>query len=205
MSDGTIAGKEDHKFVLGVDLDGVVSDFVGDVRLHAAEWFGVPLDTLTSSPDYSFTQWGHGMPEAYPALHKFAVVNRDMFINSKPILGAPQALRSLSEKGVYIRIITSRICIKCHHAEIVKQTVDWLEKHGIPYWDLCFVKDKLAVNADVYIDDSPGNILKLRKHGKSVITFGSSVNYGVPGLRANNWKEAEQMVLKARGRGIDND
>src|SRR6266850_4919108 len=133
MGDGTIAGKDVERFVLGVDLDGVVSDFVNDIRPHAAEWFGVPVESLTANPDYSFTQWGHGMPEAYPALHKFAVVHRGLFMNSKPMIGAPQTLRNLSEQHLYIKIITSRICIKWHHAEIVKQTVDWLEHHGIPY------------------------------------------------------------------------
>ena len=27
----------------------------------------------------------------------------------------------------------------------VEQTVAWLDHHGIPYWDLCFMKDKAAV------------------------------------------------------------
>lgn len=198
MSDGTIAGKEVKKFVLGVDLDGVVSDFVADVRPHAAEWFGVPIEDLTPDPDYNFSQWGHGMPQKYPYLHEFAVVQRGLFINSKPMAGAPQALRNLSDAGVHIRIITSRICISGHHAEIVKQTVDWLEKHGIPYWDLCFMKDKLSVNADLYIDDAPSNILKFKKFQRNVLIYKTSVNKGVEGEGADNWTDMEKLVLKAR-------
>lgn len=196
QSNEAIGGKLIKKFVLGVDLDGVVSDFVADVRTHAAEWLGKPIEQLTAEPDYEFTQWGiNEAPGGYPELHKFAIVHRNMFINSKVMPGAPQALRNLSAKNIYIRIITSRICIKWNHAEIVKQTVDWLEKHGIPYWDLCFVKDKLAVNADLYIDDSPSNILRLRKLGRNVAIFKTSVNKGVEGLGADNWENMQKLVL----------
>lgn len=198
MSDGTIAGKKTNNFVLGVDLDGVVSNFVYDVRPHAAEWFGVPIDSLTDKPDYNFSQWGNGMPNGYPKLHWFAVTQRGMFINSKPMDGAPQALRKLSDQGVHIRIITARICISGHHAEIVKQTVDWLEKHGIPYWDICFMKDKNAVAADLYIDDSPTNVLNLRGAGKKVLVFKTSVNKGVEGPGADNWIDIEKLVLEEK-------
>lgn len=187
-------------FVLGVDLDGVVSDFVRDVRPHAAEWFGVPVESLTDKPDYNFSQWGNGMPGAYPKLHWFAVTQRGLFANSKPMFGAPQVLRSLSDRGVHVRIITARICISGHHAEIVKQTVDWLDKHGIPYWDICFVKDKNAVAADLYIDDSPSNIAKLRAAGKKVLVFKTSVNAGVEGPGADSWAEIEQLVLEEKFR-----
>lgn len=196
MSDGTVAVNKLPKFILGVDLDGVVSDFVGDLRPIAAEYFGVPVESLSNQPDYNFTQWGHGLPAKYPELHKFAVVQRGLFINSKPVPGAIQALRRLSEEGIYIRIITSRICIKWHHAEIVKQTVNWLEHHGIPYWDICFVRDKTTIGADLYIDDSPGNVRSLTQAGKRVICYASSVNEGTEALtRTNNWGFIADVVL----------
>ena len=36
----------DAKFVLGVDLDGVVADFYTGLRVIAAEWLDVPIETL---------------------------------------------------------------------------------------------------------------------------------------------------------------
>ena len=38
----------------------------------------------------------------------------------------------------------------------------WLDNHGIPYWDLCFMRDKGDVGADLYVEDSPENIKSLR-------------------------------------------
>lgn len=186
------------KFVVGVDLDGVVSDFVHDIRPHAAEWFGVPVESLSEHPDYNFSQWGNGLPDSYPMLHWFAVTQRGLFIKSNPIKDAPQVLRRLSDAGVHIRIITSRICISGHHAEIVRQTVDWLERHGIPYWDICFVKDKLSVNADLYVEDSPSNVEKLKRFNRRVLMYKTSVNKGTNCEGADNWKDLEQLIMREK-------
>src|SRR5258708_9477032 len=159
-------------FVLAVDLDGVVSDFIRDIRPHMAEWLNVPLKSLSEYPDYNLTQWGiNEAPGGYPGFNKFAVEQRGLFINSRPIFGAPQALRQLSDLGIHIRIVTARLCISGSHAEIIKQTVDWLEKYGIPYWDICFMRDKCSVTADLYIDDSTSNIHKLQSMGKTALIY----------------------------------
>jgi len=47
----------------------------------------------------------------------------------------------------------------------VSQTIDWLDKNGIPYWDLCFMKAKEQVGANIYIEDNPSNVEKLRQEG----------------------------------------
>lgn len=41
------------------------------------------------------------------------------------------------------------------HAAAVQQTIEWLDHHGIPYKDLCFMREKDQVGADIYIDDAP--------------------------------------------------
>ena len=38
----------EDKFVLGVDLDGCVADFVGYMRTVYAEWSGVPVEKLAA-------------------------------------------------------------------------------------------------------------------------------------------------------------
>jgi beta-phosphoglucomutase-like phosphatase (HAD superfamily) len=51
--------------------------------------------------------------------------------------------------------------------------------------------DKAAVNADVYVEDSPSNIKQLVAAGADVIIFENSTNLDVPGERARDWTEAE--------------
>ena len=60
------------------------------------------------------------------------------------------------------------------------------------------MNDKVAVGAHVYIDDAPSNITQLRGQGYKTIVFSNSTNRGIEGPRAENWPEAEQLVLEAR-------
>jgi 5'(3')-deoxyribonucleotidase len=108
--------------------------------------------------------------------------------------GAPQVLRRLSDMGVRIRIITHRLLIKNFHRVAVQQTVDWLDGHDIPYWDLCFLADKSAVGADLYIEDSPRNVEQLRAEGHPTIVFTSPTNRHLQGPRADTWDDVFRMV-----------
>lgn len=186
---------ESRRFVLGVDLDGVVADFYDGLRPLAAEWLGVPEDSLTHEVSYRLKEWGiPDAPGGYEALHRFAVTQRDLFRRLDPIPGAPVALRRLSARDIRIRIITHRLYIKWFHQEAVEQTVEWLDYYDIPYWDLCFMRDKAAVGADLYIEDAPRNIQELRADGHETIVFANSTNRELGEPRAETWEEAEEMV-----------
>ena len=62
--------------IIGVDLDGVCSDFYGRMREIAAEWFERPLDELTTDVSYELREWGIEKPDQYESLHRFAVTQR---------------------------------------------------------------------------------------------------------------------------------
>jgi uncharacterized HAD superfamily protein len=113
-----------------------------------------------------------------------------------PLKGAPQAIRRLGTEGVRIRVITHRLVVRHFHETAVAQTVRWLDGHGIPYWDLCFMRDKGQVGADLYVEDSPDNIAKLQEQvgAERVLILSNSTNLDVPGDRAENWEEAEGMI-----------
>lgn len=182
-------------FVLGVDLDGTCADFYAGLRPIAAEWLGVSEASLGNEFSWDLPEWGVAQaPGGYPKLHQFAVLQRDLFRTLKPMPGAPQVLRRLSEMGVRIRIITHRLLIKHFHRAAVLQTVEWLDGHDIPYWDLCFLADKSAVGADLYIEDSPRNVEQLRAEGHRTIVFTSPTNRQLPGPRADTWEQVFEMV-----------
>lgn len=185
----------DRQFVLGVDLDGVVADFMRGLKPIAAEWLGVKESDLTDEVRYGFPEWDLEPAGGYDSLHRFAVKERDLFVNLPPLAGAPAALRRLSARGVRIRIITHRLYIPWFHREAINQTTEWLETHGIPYWDLCFMRDKAAVGADLYLEDNPSNVLALRGDGHDTIVVSNSTNRDLAGPRAGNWGEVEALVL----------
>jgi len=49
--------KDPSSFVLGVDLDGVVADFIAGLRPIAAEWLGKPVDSLSPEVTFGFPEW----------------------------------------------------------------------------------------------------------------------------------------------------
>jgi 5'(3')-deoxyribonucleotidase len=180
--------------IIGVDLDGVCADFYSRMREIAAEWFECPLDDLTAEVSYGLAEWGVKSPEQYQSLHRFAVLQRGLFESTPMMHGARKYLRMLSDEKARIRIITHRLFIQYFHRAAVSQTIDWLDKNGIPYYDLCFMKDKEQVGADLYIEDSPQNVESLRKKNLYTICFANSTNVGVGEPRVGSWQEAYDLI-----------
>ena len=183
-------------FVLGVDRgDGVCADFYAAMRPIVAEWLGVDEATLSEKFTYGLKEWGVRDTKHYKGIHRFAVTQRDLFGTVPVITGAGASLRRLSDQGVHIRIITHRLFISYFHQEAVRQTVEWLYLEAIPYWDLCFVKEKVDVGADLYIEDSPDNIEALERDNKPVIVFTNPTNEDLDAqLRADTWDDVEGIV-----------
>ena len=181
--------------VLGVDLDGVCADFYGHMRGITAEWFERDIKTLTPDVSYGLPEWGV-KPDEYASLHRFAVTQRDLVSSVPMIPGARSVLRQLSSEGYRIRIITHRLFIQYFHEMAVRQTIEWLDRHGIPYWDLCFMKQKDQVGADIYVEDSPSNVVALRKSGHYTICFANSTNKRVEKPRAENWDAVYKLIKK---------
>jgi hypothetical protein len=116
------------------------------------------------------------------------------------MLGAPAVLRRLSAVDVRIRIITHRFFIKFFHQVAACQTIEWLDYHDIPYWDLCFMQEKAAVGAELYIEDSPSNVERLRADGLETIVFTNWTNEHLPPPRADTWDQVVDFVLDAKSR-----
>lgn len=182
--------------VIGVDLDGVCADFYSKMREIAAEWLEVDINSLTPAPTYGLREWGIKNTDAYERLHRFAVTQRQLFESSQVIRGARRVLRLLSNQNYRIRIITHRLFIHFFHETAVRQTITWLDRNGIPYRDLCFMKEKEQVGAHIYIDDGPGNIKALRDHGHYAICFANSTNTEIEDPRAKDWDEVYRLIKK---------
>ena len=188
-----MAARSPDQFILGVDLDGVVADHTYRFREIYAEMRGIDPETLPLERSWDFTEWGIG-PDEYPALHKTAVLDHDMFRTMPVIEDAADVLWRLSDAGVWIRIITHRLYVHWGHEKAVADTAFWLDANRIPYRDLCFLGAKPQAEAHAYIDDAPHNIIELREHDNTVIAFDQAYNRHVDGLRARSWNEVETIV-----------
>lgn len=180
--------------IVGVDLDGVCSDFYARMRVIAAEWFECRTEDLPKEVSYGLTEWGIESQDQYESLHRFAVTQRELFKTSPMMPGTRRYLRMLSDEGARIRIITHRLYVHYFHRVAVSQTIDWLDYHGIPYWDLCFLKAKEQVGADIYVEDSPENVQRLRSQDLYTICFANSTNRDIEEPRATSWEEVYSLV-----------
>jgi 5'-nucleotidase len=191
--------------VLGVDLDGVCADYEGAFRASVARQLTRAPDTMPPQTVMdAYSQWGLSFEEFEDA-HRRAVLDDRMFRNMEPLPGVSDALWELSDLGVWIRIITHRLIFNWAHETSAADTAAWLDQHKIPYRDLCFIGDKPNVGADIYIDDSPGNIISLRDAGKTAIVFDQPYNRDLPGPRATSWDDVVTTVraeLDARDRQV---
>jgi 5'-nucleotidase len=191
--------------VLGVDLDGVCADYEGAFRASVARQRSRDVDSLPAQTVMdAYSQWGLDFDE-FEEAHRRAVLEDRMFRHMQPLPGVSEALWELSDLGVWIRIITHRLIFNWAHETSAADTAAWLDQHKIPYRDLCFIGDKPNVGADIYVDDSPGNIISLREAGKTAIVFDQPYNRDLPAPRATSWDDVVATVrseLDARDRQV---
>jgi 5'(3')-deoxyribonucleotidase len=181
-------------FILGVDLDGVCGDYTIAFRAVVAADRGVDPGPLGDARSWDFAEWGIDSPEEFDRLHRLAVLEHRMFRDMPAMEGVAESLWRLSDAGVWIRIITHRLCVNWGHAVAVADTVSWLDATGIPYRDICFLGAKPEVEADCYVDDASHNVAALRAAGNHVIVFDAPYNQDVEGPRARSWSDVEDLV-----------
>lgn len=191
------------EFVIGVDLDGVVADYESKLREIAAGIMGLGQNKFPVASHWSLLESGWPFEDEahFLEIHKEAVSAHGLFRRLSPIAGASDALWRMSDAGVRIRIITHRLVVNFAHSATVSDTVNWLDDKRIPYRDICFVRDKAEVGADLYIDDSPANIVALRLAAgdEAAMVFDQLYNRHVPGLRARAWDDILSKVAQETG------
>ena len=182
-------------FVLGVDLDGVCGDYTAAFAEVVAQEKGCRVADLPVERSWDFAEWDLEPHGGFDALHRKGVMELGMFRSMPMLPGCAEALWRLSDAGVWIRIITHRLVVHWGHQVAVADTVAWLDEHGIPYRDLCFLGRKPEVEADCYVDDAPHNVLALREQGNHTLVFDAPYNADVPGPRVRDWAEVHEAVL----------
>lgn len=185
--------------IIGLDLDGVTLDYTSALRAAASRQLGVPESELPEPTSYSFVQsgWGFDSEAHFAEVHGNAVDTEELYTNLDPIPGSPEALQKLSAMGYHIRVITSRFVNHGQHAKVLTQTAENLDRLGIPYNDIVFTARKADIFADVYIDDSPSNVVSLReKTGRPVLVFTAPYNGDMPAPRADNWDDVTDYITR---------
>lgn len=167
---------------IGVDLDGVVYEFVDALR-SLLIWRGRIVEPVPPATHWSFYKdWGLTTPEFLDILCEGIV-----FLTGHPTAGAIRGLVRLRNAGHTIHIVTHR------SAEAATET--WLHTHGVPYDSLTFSEDKTCVPVDVFIDDRKENYDAIEAAGILAFLYDRPWNAGHPGRRVANWAQFTQEVF----------
>ena len=176
-------------FVLGLDLDGVVGDYTAAFRPVVAQIKGQSIESMPDPVDFALWNcpgWNIKDKADYTELHRIALNEFHIYRDMPVYEGAIEHINQLVEMGVRIKIVTTRLFTKGDYHKVLTDTSIWLEKNNIPFDEICFVRDKPAVGAHLYIDDAPHNITEIQSElgHDSVIIYDQPWNQGIEGIRA---------------------
>ncbi|MGH4015840.1 MAG: 5' nucleotidase, NT5C type [Pseudonocardiaceae bacterium] len=144
---------------IGVDLDGVVADFVsGWVQRYNAE-FGTRLRACDAVEWHAAVRLTHftSTGEFWRWARHAGRGGRSLFRDLPRYPGAVEGLRGL-QRLAHVVIITTK------PQWAVADTLAWLGDLDLPLREVHVTGDKTAVECQVYVEDSPEQLAALRRH-----------------------------------------
>ena len=176
---------------IGLDVDGVLTDFEWFLDFYARKLFGKKFQSDKEQYKFEDRFFCSSKDEV-----RFYARYLWRYIHKIPICeGAAAVIRALREQGNKIYIITARALassrknpISLMMRNILKK---WLEKNGVEYDEILFVSSSNSViekcalakclKLDYFIEDAPYNIRELAKITK-VICMTANYNLNIPNI-----------------------
>jgi 5'(3')-deoxyribonucleotidase len=134
---------------LGIDLDGVVANFIKGWMSFYNRDFGTGLVVENSQRWNDLVDLTHFEDMGQFWDWSSDLDGRSVFWHLEPFPGAIEALRELANTGHDIVIITTK------PEFAVGDTHEWVARHEIPAAEVHILDDKWLVACDVYLDDGP--------------------------------------------------
>ena len=143
----------EQELIFAVDIDGVLRDNLSKMVEIYNHYFN---DNKTCEDVVDFK-----CENIFPRIEKetgvkasewfFQLHSAEVFEDSLPFEGALEAFNGLQQYGKVIIVSYQKT------TENKIQALKWLEKHGFPTTDVCFLKDKTLLHTDYLIDDNDWN------------------------------------------------
>jgi len=176
---------------IGIDLDGVVYDWVDALRRFLVD-NGRSADEFPPPTTWNFWgEWGLTEHEFWDATGR-GIEAGVIFGTGDPIPGSADVISDLVCDGHKVHIVTARR----RNQAAAELTLRWLTCQGIPYHSLTFSHDKTIVPVDVFIEDNVDNAREVdRRPGSMAILLDQPWNQGAPDLlRARDWHEVARLI-----------
>lgn len=183
-----------HK-TINVDVDGVLFPFVRELLETK---FPEQVDTRVDK----WEMWeclGISQEEWFEKF-RHAVEHEALFLRGHPPYATSKILNRLSNDGFKIRIVTRRLVHSGLHKKAINHTVEWLDEHEIPYWDIVFMgsksENKGDYPAEYAIDDNVEHYLQYLSRGTIAFLWDQPYNRILPvnNYRVNSWVELYEKI-----------
>lgn len=175
------------KLRIGVDLDGVVANFVDGFR----EWCRANGHTHEMPPPDRYNIWEVWGLTRQEWDDSFARACHDgLFYTLTPYDDAVESIRKLKQDGHFIHIITYRV-----RPDVQLDTINWLTKHHVPYDALSFSKEKAGFPLDVMLEDTAANVQPVENAGVPCYLIDRPWNRSyIHPRRVSSWKEFVEIL-----------
>lgn len=190
-----VAGDQSRSKVIGVDIDGVLTDeMVGGENIWQKEIEAYFPELCLLEPNFSFTAaYGLSLEKVDEFMAERAL---SIFRAVKPQEGSRELLDLLQEVGFTVHLITAR---QTCYEEV---TIQWLTRHGFQYNSLWFEDDKgtlcRRLGVELFVDDYWDNCLDIRDQGIMSLLMSAPHNIGYPPepgiVRVRNWQEVGAQI-----------
>ena len=170
---------------IGVDIDGVLRDFIGALTAQYKKDFpDHKVNPITRWDLHPFFPIGEGIYD-----YVFNTRPKEIFEFGNPYPRALSAMLALTGRGHEIIYITAQ----SRGREVY--TLKWLLTHDFPYSGLFFTEAwKGAIDCDIFIEDNPNNIKTLQAANKRVFCYRQSYNKTVDCPSVSTLEEFVGMV-----------
>lgn len=181
------------RLAIGVDLDDVCYSFILAFIHFLVEHKGFDPDDLPYPKTWDVHEEWNMDIQTWLDLFAEGVDSGIIFLHGGPFDGAVEVLTRLREQGHSIHIVTHRMVGDL----AVQNTMEWLQREGLPYDTLTFAKDKTVIKTDIFIEDSVANWENLWMAGTEayLITRPHNEDYDTS-FRVASWEEFEQVVAR---------
>lgn len=182
---------------IGLDLDGVVYNFVAALRDYIVLTTGRAAASMPDALTWNFycDQWGLTLKEFLTFMEE-AVNAGYLFRTGVPMEGVIEGTAALIDAGHEIHIVTDRsVGLPGLAAELTRA---YLAEHAIAHTTLTIAADKTSVPTDVFIEDRPENYLSLRAAGVDAFLRSHPYNLHVAtpaGRRVANFSEFVERIM----------
>jgi 5'-nucleotidase len=174
--------------IIGVDLDGVLCDYVAGLRSFLSHR---RHEEIPDAHSFRLTEWFASDDERVSA-HSEAV-REGLWQTAPPVAGAVQGIQLLQGAGWEVAAVTARGSYGEGRAA-VEDTAMWLERNSLTLAGLWVGRPKIDSGCALFIDDSPSELARYASAGIRFAVFDQPWNRHVAGPRLRSWSAVLSIV-----------